>query len=232
MIRSRLTRYAYGVHEREALEFDRRYATDTDGEVPVSGLGLPSDATHEARPYAGSPPGLLRTLLPKVAPFPSRTTFVDLGSGKGRTLLVAAELGFARCIGVEFSGLLHEIAEQNRASFAQAGGPADAVELVHGDAGSFAFPDAPLVVFLNNPFQGAVMRAMLANLEASVHAHPRPVHLIYQSVRGASAESGTAANLRLFEEQGFLRRISPRIWDPRRRALLEPFILRVYRAIT
>jgi hypothetical protein len=36
-----------------------------------------------------------------------------LGSGKGRALLVASELPFAKIIGVELSRELHRIAEQN-----------------------------------------------------------------------------------------------------------------------
>jgi SAM-dependent methyltransferase len=226
-----LTSYAYEAHEREAHEFDREHGTDTGGELAVSSLGLPSDTASDARPYAGSPPRLLRTLLPKVVPFPARTSFVDLGSGKGRTLLVAAELGFGRCIGVEFSAALHEVAEANLRQFEHINGSSGRVELVHGDAGRFAFPGGSLVVFLNNPFQGEVMQAVLHNLRSSVRRQPRPIHLIYQSVHGASAESGTAANLRLFEDQDFLRPVSPRIWSPRGRVLLHPFILKIYRAI-
>jgi SAM-dependent methyltransferase len=233
MIRSRLTRYAYATHDRDARDFDRRYGTDTGGELAVSALGLPHGVAEDARPYAGSPPRLLRVLLPKITPIPERTSFVDLGSGKGRTLLVAAELGFQSCVGVEFSAELHEVAKANRAAVARSSdGIAGRVQLVHGDAGQFVFPDTPLVVFLNNPFQGEVMQAVVQNLEHSVRERPRPVHLIYQSVHGASVESGTATNLELFASQTFLRSAWPRIVNPHTRVLLDPFILRVYRAIT
>ena len=39
--------------------------------------------------------------------------FVDMGSGKGRALLVASELPFAKIVGVELSQELHQIAEEN-----------------------------------------------------------------------------------------------------------------------
>jgi predicted RNA methylase len=39
--------------------------------------------------------------------------FIDLGSGKGRTLLLAAEYPFERVIGVEYCPQLNEVARSN-----------------------------------------------------------------------------------------------------------------------
>ena len=43
----------------------------------------------------------------------SQYTFVDVGSGKGRMLFVAAEYPFRRVVGVEFSNQLHVEALEN-----------------------------------------------------------------------------------------------------------------------
>src|SRR5215472_1458160 len=43
----------------------------------------------------------------------SSYTFVDLGCGKGRVLLMARELGFGRIIGVEFAPALAKVARRN-----------------------------------------------------------------------------------------------------------------------
>src|SRR5580700_6255635 len=40
-------------------------------------------------------------------------TFIDLGSGKGRTLLMASDYPFHRIVGVELLPSLHEIAQEN-----------------------------------------------------------------------------------------------------------------------
>src|SRR5215471_11844719 len=40
-------------------------------------------------------------------------TFIDLGSGKGRVLLMASDYPFRRIVGVELLAALHHIAEQN-----------------------------------------------------------------------------------------------------------------------
>ena len=88
----------------------------------------------------------------------STFTFVDLGCGKGRALIVAFENGFARVIGVEFAKSLVEIARKN----------SDIVgaraEVTHEDATRFEFPNGDLVVFMSNPFQGEVMRQVMNNL--------------------------------------------------------------------
>jgi predicted RNA methylase len=41
------------------------------------------------------------------------TTFVDIGSGKGRALIIAAEYAFKRIIGVEYSPSLATICRRN-----------------------------------------------------------------------------------------------------------------------
>ena len=105
---------------------------------------------------------------------------VDLGSGKGRVLLVAQEFPFKRIVGVEWSGELHAIAQTNVAIAAVSGQAPDArFELLQMDAAAYAFPTEPLVVFLFNPFGAATMAHVVANLELTLAAYPRRVIVIY-----------------------------------------------------
>lgn len=50
----------------------------------------------------------------------SEYVFVDFGSGKGRTLLLAAEFNFKRIIGVEFARELHDTAVKNVKNYSSA----------------------------------------------------------------------------------------------------------------
>lgn len=114
-------------------------------------------------------------------------TFIDIGSGMGRVVLLAARKAFKQIIGVEFSGALHEIARENLRTYA--GRPLNCrdVRLVHADAADFAFPSGNLVVFMYNPFTAPVLKRVLRNLET--HA-PRDVALIYHTpVHRAAIES-------------------------------------------
>jgi SAM-dependent methyltransferase len=101
-----------------------------------------------------------------------RFTFVDIGSGKGRALLLAAEYPFRRIVGVELLRDLHEIAVGNAAHDGR-------IELVCGDAAGFVFPREPLVVYFFNPLPQAGLRKVVRNLEHSVRESPRPVYVIY-----------------------------------------------------
>jgi SAM-dependent methyltransferase len=108
-------------------------------------------------------------------------TFIDLGSGKGRTLLMASDYPFRRIVGVELLPSLHQIAQQNVRQYKSESQRCFSLESVCADAAAFPFPDDPLVLFLFNPFPESGMRQVVANLEQSLRAHPRPVYILYHN---------------------------------------------------
>ncbi len=103
----------------------------------------------------------------------SRYTFIDVGSGKGRVLFVAAEYPFRKVMGVEFSNALHDDAVANLKRYKFSGRRCSDIEPVHADAREFEFPNDNLVIYLFNPFGPEVMERMLDNLERSLERHPR-----------------------------------------------------------
>ena len=108
-------------------------------------------------------------------------TFLDLGSGKGRTLLMASDYAFRRIVGVELLPALHQIAQENLRLYKHESQKCFALDSICADASEFPFPDEPLVVFLFNPFGESGMRQVTANLEGSLRAHPRPVYVLYHN---------------------------------------------------
>jgi SAM-dependent methyltransferase len=106
-------------------------------------------------------------------------TFVDIGSGKGRAILLAAEYPFQRVIGVELLPELDRIARENIRRVAQAKGAGIPVQSVCGDATEFAFPEEPLVVFLFHPLPETAFRKVIANLGESLDRRPRRAHVVY-----------------------------------------------------
>ena len=106
-------------------------------------------------------------------------TFIDLGSGKGRTLLMASDFPFRRIIGVELIPTLHRIAEENVQKYQSSSQQCSRIELACQDARTFVFPNEPLVLYLFNPFPEPVLKHVLLNLEQSLHQHPRPAYVIY-----------------------------------------------------
>jgi SAM-dependent methyltransferase len=109
-----------------------------------------------------------------------RYTFVDVGSGKGRMLFVAAEYPFRKVVGVEYSVGLQEQAVANIRRWRRKWQRCSDIESVLADAASFKFPDGNLVLYLFNPFGPEVMKRMVENLERTMERDPRHVVVVMQ----------------------------------------------------
>ena len=142
-------------------------------------------------PYQPTDPALFSEMMASLAIDFREFTFIDLGSGKGRTLLMASEYGFRRVIGVEILPGLHRAAQENvrawqkgRAERRQAASLAARgaeIECVCGDALECEFPAEPIVLYLFNPISEAGLLGMLANLERSSQEHPGKIYVLYHN---------------------------------------------------
>lgn len=136
-------------------------------------------------PYMPTEPVVFREMLDAVAGQPGFEfrdfTFIDLGSGKGRTLLMAAEYPFRRIVGVELLPALHEIAQENLRQYKSEAQQCSALEAICGDATQFALPQEPLLIYLFNPFPEAGLRQVIGNLAQSLREHPRRVFVLYHN---------------------------------------------------
>ena len=112
---------------------------------------------------------------------PANFTFVDIGCGKGLTLLLASDYGFRSVIGVELDPRLVEIARRNvRAFITPRSRHGRVIDVVHHDAANYEFPaGAPTVAFMFNPFGEDTLRAVLANMQRSLEQSPRPFYVAY-----------------------------------------------------
>jgi len=140
-------------------------------------------AFHSA--YQPTEPAVFHEMLDTLAPDFSLDfgdfTFLDLGSGKGRTLLMASDYAFRRIVGVELLPALERMARENLRCYKSESQKCFAVESVCADATTFPFPNGPLVVYLFNPFPESGLRKVVANLEQSVRASFRPVYVLYHN---------------------------------------------------
>ena len=132
-------------------------------------------------PYQPTDPGLFREMMASLPIEFDRFTFVDLGSGKGRTLLMASEYPFRKIVGVELIAELHRAAEQNIREYRSPTQRCAQMESVCTDACEFVFPDTPLVLYLFNPLPKAGLRTVVANLDRSVTSDPRTVYVVYHN---------------------------------------------------
>jgi Histone methylation protein DOT1 len=160
--------------------FDQEYGTKTAGTREIGSLDvIESASARYAVRYQPTSAQLIRTELEKLNIDPTRFTFIDFGSGKGRVLLVAAGFPFKEVVGVEFSRELHEIAVQNIARLPADLARAGRIRSVHCDAASFEPPKCDLVCFFYNPFGAPVMAPVAQRLLAHHEQHGYRVIVIY-----------------------------------------------------
>src|ERR1035437_5425846 len=88
--------------------YDQMRGVDTSGLVPAKHLITGHANDEHVTAYYGVAPSILRTLIDRwretIPPHPiSSYTFIDIGAGKGRGLLVASEFHFRKVVGIELN---------------------------------------------------------------------------------------------------------------------------------
>jgi histone methylation protein DOT1 len=159
--------------------FDRRHGTTTSLVIALASLDISSENAQHGVYYEPTPTRLFRHIMRRLDIAHERFTFCDLGSGLGRTLLLASDYPFRSIVGVEFSETLHRMAEANIRVYRSRRQRCFAIKSICMDAAKWPIPDTPTVFFLYNPFLPPVMTQVLANLEASLARTPREVVVVY-----------------------------------------------------
>jgi len=147
--------------------FDRDYGVTTHAILFLGDLNPDEvgDAGAHATHYEAVPVADFRALLSHVPrEVITRSTFVDVGAGMGRALLLASESPFVQVVGVEVSGGLFEVGSDNLARAVRRKRRCNDVRLVHADARIWNYPPGDLVVFMFNPFDADALAATLASI--------------------------------------------------------------------
>jgi len=87
------------------LAFDLKYKTDTLSWQELNSVSVVGKNKSHGVQYQPTQARTLRKVFKKMN-LPREGAFLDLGCGKGRTLILAADFGYTRIIGVDFSELL------------------------------------------------------------------------------------------------------------------------------
>jgi SAM-dependent methyltransferase len=160
--------------------FDQQFSVETSGLLPAEELTSNSGNTDLYNAgYFAVAPSAFRRMLERLQPPFEQYTFVDLGAGKGRAMMIASEYPFRAICGVEISPQLHAIAVDNLARYSNPNQQCRNITAIRGDATQFVFPSGPLLVYMWNPFEGPVFTAVLANLENSLAREPRDIIVLY-----------------------------------------------------
>jgi predicted RNA methylase len=167
-----------------------RHPFDIENGVRTSGLvagrHLKSGHAHDrhATAYYGVAPSVFARLIERwrrtrPAAEISETTFVDIGAGMGRAVLLAAEMPFRQVIGVELHPVLVRQARRNLAAWRGAGRVKSPARIAEADAVEFAYSPGPTVLFLFNPFGAVVMRRLLKRLARDFAERSGALDILY-----------------------------------------------------
>lgn len=160
--------------------FDKKYGTDTERIISVGALDIPDVKLKHSNRYEAVVPEAFADIIASLPPTDDQFVFVDIGSGKGRAILLASLFPFKEVVGVEVSQALTKIAEENVRKFQTIEPGSRKISLVCEDGGAFRIPETKCVLYLNNPFDEQIMKRLVMNVEASIDVHPRKVYVIYQ----------------------------------------------------
>jgi hypothetical protein len=187
VVKSRINRAARRARADAARaegNFDPRFNIDTKGFIPVSNLKVSTATWMDGNAYQGIGVDVdFEQVLAHILGQEEIVdcTFIDLGSGKGRAVLLAARLPFRSVVGVEFSAELHRIAKQNLARWPVEQIRAQSVKFEWADAATYALPEGPLIVFMYNPFGLNIM----ARVAERIALHKDRVVVVYFTPRQA-----------------------------------------------
>jgi predicted RNA methylase len=121
---------------------------------------------------------ILEKLIREINRYDHNKTFLDMGSGNGRTMAVAASCGFQRILGVELSKKLCDNAAKVRSVVEQKFKNVS-LEIINGDAFFYSVPDSVMTFFFANPFGDNVMSAVIVKMLESYRRNPRTLRVLY-----------------------------------------------------
>jgi SAM-dependent methyltransferase len=164
--------------------FDEEFHVRTSGLVPGRHLAANHPHDRHNTAYYGVAPSIFHQLCglwmetKPCCPIED-FTFLDVGAGMGRALLLAAEMPFREAIGVELNPELSRIAKTNIQAWTKAKRNRCPIRILTQDATAFEFPPGPCIAFLFNPFNGTVLRRFLKQIDLAFRHRPNQLDILY-----------------------------------------------------
>jgi SAM-dependent methyltransferase len=144
--------------------WDDTFGVDTGGQIELDRLDVAGSNRALGAPAVSTSPKTFNFLSQLFPEKRAGVTYVDIGAGKGRTLILASQLGFTDIIGVEFSDALCAKARDNIASFRAKTGAYQSFQVIHADATEYVLPPGHLVLYFGNPFALELWPEMIKNI--------------------------------------------------------------------
>lgn len=193
---------------KQEIKGEKKYSINTTGADELHNLEKQGIDISHATIYMPVSYSLLEDLFEQL---PAGRHFLDLGSGKGRALCVAAHKGFTQVTGLDFSKALCHTATENLTKTKEQVSTFN-FKVINNDAFYFDIPDDVDCIFLFNPFDEIIMSAVVNNICSSLQNNPRKISIIYVN----------PLHKELFLKAGFTE-----IWHSKKMKYIEAVILEI-----
>lgn len=160
------------------IAFDLKNKTDTWFPVGLHCLKVVGKNKKYGVTYQGVDSFVFKSVFQKLNRDFTNSTFVDLGCGKGKALILASDF-FQKLIGVDFSEEMCNICRKNIDKFSKRTGKTLEVEIINQDAAQYIIPENADVFFMYNSFHEPVISTVIDNIEKSLKINNREIFIIY-----------------------------------------------------
>jgi tRNA1(Val) A37 N6-methylase TrmN6 len=157
-----------------------KYGANTFIPVDLKHLTITNGDKKKASRYEAVSFYMLEKLFDAFKKISDLTSIIDLGSGKGRVMMVAPHFGFTNITGIDFA---KELCEQSFINMKEKEKefPGIRWKVINENVENYDVRAEDSVFFMFNPFRQAVLKRFLKNLDASCHEFPRTIYFLYAS---------------------------------------------------
>lgn len=156
--------------------FDLRHGVETCRWLRLEDMNIRGDSKLHGTRYEPARVVILRKLFRHLSTtIPVGSAAVDLGSGKGRVLLIASEFGFRGARGIEIAPELCDAARKNCSAYKNATGTATEFRIVESDVATYVVEADEVLFIIINAFDKIILDKVLDNMERSLADHPRTI---------------------------------------------------------
>jgi 16S rRNA G966 N2-methylase RsmD len=192
------------------LLFDMKYKIDTINTEQLENLDIDSPNVKHGVYYEGTNAYIFKNAFSSFKIDAANSCFIDFGSGKGKAMFMAAERGFSKVIGVEFSIELVEICRKNLEIFKAKTESKTEFEIIHMDASQYEIPTDANLLFFSNPFNETLTTKVIENILKSYDKAPRETWVIHLYPQGNMAfAKHPRFQLEHESHDGFIFRLKP-----------------------
>jgi SAM-dependent methyltransferase len=161
----------------QEIKGEKQYGINTTGADELSRLNKAGIDISHSTIYMPVSYSLIESALQKIKPG-NRKHFLDIGCGKGRAMCVAANFGFNKLTGIDFSQAFCNSANENLTITSKKKASIQ-FNVICSDAAMTHIPADVDCVFLFNPFDEMIMKKVLRNILQSLRSSPRSLNIIY-----------------------------------------------------